>query len=237
MSEENTDPNNGGEGEAPTVESLAAALAEKESEIAKLTEKRGIAESHLNKTQKSLSEMQAKFAEIEAAREKANEEAARVKAKAGDTTALEESWQNKYNKLDESKSSEVSQYKDMVVGLTSKAEATKLASKLFGDKADLLQVHVESRIKTEFTEDGPKIRVLDALGQPSALSLDELYEEFKTDDKFAPFVIASKASGGGATGGNKSGGGATQKTMPLDEFLKLPESGRKEFKKNGGKTT
>ena len=233
MSDENQNANAGdGANEQPTVETLTKQLEEIKAENAKLAEKRGIAESHLNKTTKSLSEMQAKFAEIEAEREKAAEEAARNKAKTGDTEALEKSYQSKIAKIEESKDSEVSKFREMVVGLTSKAEATKLAAKLFGDRSELLQVHVESRLKTEFTEDGPKIRVLDAMGQPSALSLDELYEEIKTDDRFAPFVVASRASGGGATGGNKGGGGATRRKMTSSEYNALSQEERTALGKN-----
>jgi hypothetical protein len=62
---------------------------------------------------------------------------------------------------------------------------------------------VTQRLTYEISDGKPKVRVLED-GKPSAKSLDDLKEEFKTSQKFAPFVVGSKATGPGGHG--KPGG-------------------------------
>jgi hypothetical protein len=63
--------------------------------------------------------------------------------------------------------------------------------------------------------------VKDSEGKPSALTVDELKKEIMADAAFAPLIVGSKATGGGASGGK--GGGAAKTgdviSMSKDERL------------------
>lgn len=88
------------------------------------------------------------------------------------------------------------------------AAATAIASEISKSPA-LLLPHIKSRLTVDLSGDEPAVKVLDAKGQPSALSLDQLKAEFVANKDFSAIIIASRASGGA---GNRapaaSGGGA-----------------------------
>lgn len=77
----------------------------------------------------------------------------------------------------------------------------------------MLLPHITSRLSVETIDGQPQIRVKDLQGNLSALSLDELKNEFRSNAAFKPLIAASNASGGGANGGQ--GGGATKKPSEL----------------------
>ena len=96
-------------------------------------------------------------------------------------------------------------------------------------KSDLLR-----QTKSEIVDGKRKVRVLDADGNPTADSLDDLVRNTLDNKRMAPFVIASKATGSGATG---RGGSAAVKEMKRSEFHQLPHAERHQFMKDGGKLT
>lgn len=161
--------------------------------------------------------------------EKARMEAAK---KGGDVEALEKSWQEKLNAMIAEKDAEASQYKQMVTGLTVGATAIRLAAEVFGDHADLMMPHVNSRLSTEITEGKPKVRVLDTEGKPTAMSIQDLAKEFRDNPKFAPFVIGSRSSGGAPHG---TGKGVGAQTMTRSSFDALSPKQRAEFARGGGR--
>lgn len=215
------------EGQQQTPEQIA-------EELKRISAKYDLEKKHRKTAETKLSELEKWRQEQEAAQAERDEETARKQAEKGDTKALEDSWKGKLTKTEEKYKGELSKRDQMIADLTVKADASRLASQVFGEQADVMLHHVEKRLKVEYTEDGPKTRVLDESGQPSALNLDELANELKSAPRFAPFVVATKATGSGAQGG-KGGGGAPQKTMPSADFYKLPEPERKAFIKSGGK--
>lgn len=145
--------------------------------------------------------------EKKAAKEEA--EKARIDAakKGGDIEALEDSWREKYLSNESAKNLEVEQFKKMVSGLTVGAAAATISADVFGSNAEIMLHHVNQRLGYEIVDGHPKVRVL-VDGKPSALTVDELKAEFKASAKFAPFVVATRASG---AGGHGSGGGASGK--------------------------
>lgn len=215
--------------EGVTVESLQA-------EIARIKAKKDLEAKHRKTAETKLSELEKWRQEQEEAQASREEEAARKKAEGGDTKALEESWKQKLSKTEQKYLADLSKRDEMIAGLTVKADASRVASEVFGDKAELMLHHVQSRLKVELGEDGAKTRVLDESGQPSALELDELIAELKSNPKFAPFVVATKATGSGAQGGKK-GGSATSKMIPRSEFYAKSEPERKDLMKQGYKLT
>lgn len=175
-------------------------------------------------------EAQRKAKEAEEAAKAAAEEAAR---KSGDVSALEKSWQEKlaatesnYKNINESLTKQIH-------GLTVGQTATKLAAELaISGSADVLLPHIQSRLTVEIKDGAPSVRVLDLQGKPTAMTVEELKQEFVSNKAFAPLIAASKATGGGASG---SGSGGAAKTMKRDQFETMNPAQKMDFIKSGGK--
>jgi hypothetical protein len=154
------------------------------------------------------------------ARKTAEAEAKRLKEKldtitqtdaerAGDVEALEKSWKKKLTDADAVHQGELAKKDAFIKDTLVDSIALKLASDLAGDNATIILPHIKQRLQADMSGSKPMTRVLDKNGEPSALSVEELKAEFANDKRFAPVVIASKASGGGAAGrGNGQNGGA-----------------------------
>lgn len=159
---------------------------------------------------------------------KAKEEADRVAAeaakKSGDVETLEKSWQEKLNSEVTAREQKLKDYETMLSVMTVGSEATRLAAEVFGDHSEIMMPHIKSRLSYEIVDGHPKVRVLDSEGRPTAASVDDLKNEFKNSDKFAPFVVGSRASGAGAHS-NRQGGGAVKKfnEMTGEELKELRE--------------
>lgn len=99
-----------------------------------------------------------------------------------------------------------------------KTKALEIASKLFGTNAALMLPHVEQRLGI-VGDDAPTLAIIDlTTGQQS---LDQNFENFEkalsTHPNFAPMVVVSHASGGGANDGGTSTGlpsGTTSEGKP-----------------------
>lgn len=157
-----------------------------------------------NTLSERLAKLEANNRDLLGEKKAAKEEAERIKLEAakkgGDIEALEKSWQEKYMSAESAKNLEVEQYKKMVSGLTVGAAAATIAADVFGANAELMMHHVNARLGYEVVDGQPRVRVLDLTGKPCALTVDELKNEFKASAKFAPFVVATRASGAGAHG-------------------------------------
>ncbi|MEO1108270.1 MAG: hypothetical protein AAFX90_10140 [Pseudomonadota bacterium] len=169
---------------------------------------------------------QAKAKEAEEVAAKAAEEAAK---KAGDIEALEKSWGEKLNKAVGDKDAKIAGLEKTVDTLTVGAKATEIAAELaVQGSASVLERIVRDRLSVEMTETGPLIRVKDAQGQPSALSIDELKSELSNDEALKPLIVGSKASGGGAAGAGggagKSNGLAGAISAAVPGFSNLPKT-------------
>lgn len=155
--------------------------------------------------------------ETKEAKRKAREEAEAAKLaiedaarKSGDVAALEKSWQEKLDKQKSDYDAALSGANAQLVSLTVGATAQKLAADLaVPGSADVLLPHIKSRLAYQ---DG-KLSVLDAEGKPSASTVEELAKEIATNKAFAPLIVASHATGGGASG---SKGGAQEKPAKAD---------------------
>jgi hypothetical protein len=155
---------------------------------------------------------------------KAREAAERAAKASGDIEALEQSWrirlETETGSLKGENTKLVSQLESLTVGRAATELAAELAVVTNGvSSAKALLPHIERRLKMEVGADGEvRVRVLDASGKPSALTLDQLKDEFRNDPVFAPLIAASKAGGSGADGGkDNGGGGATKKFADMTE--------------------
>ena len=158
-------------------------------------------------------EEQAKAKKAEEDRLKAEEEAAK---KSGNVEALDKSWSDKYARRETELNGTIEGLNKQIYQLTVGQTAQKLASELaITGCSDVLLPHITSRLSVETIDGQPQIRVKDLQGNLSALSLDELKNEFRSNAAFKPLIAASNASGGGANGGQ--GGGATKKPSEYTE--------------------
>jgi len=123
--------------------------------------------------------------------------------KAGDVDALEKSWQEKYTALETKLSSERDTYKNKFESAQIDSISNEIGA--LSTKPKWLARDARERLQMDYDSEGnASIRVLGADGKPSAMTVDELKEEFLTNKEYSDIIIASKASGG-ATG---TGGGS-----------------------------
>lgn len=176
---------------------------------------------------------QKKAAEAAEAARLAAEEAAR---KGGDVAALEKSWKEKLAKRDLEHQEETKGLRGIIDRKTVQATASDLAASLAVEgSAKTLLPHIQTRLRTEFRDGEAVVVVLDAAGKPSAMTVQELGQEIASDPAFAPIIVASKATGGGAKGDNGRGGAAVQKTVTRTKFDAMSQHERATFAKSGGK--
>lgn len=149
--------------------------------------------------------------------------------KKGDVDALERSYKDQLEKQKTKFEGMITKFKDMLKKLLVSDIAKTLASEISTSPA-LLLPHIERRLTAELDGDEPITRVLGVDGKPSALSVEQLKQEFVDSKDFAPIIIGSKASGSGGIGGNGGSGGAKK---PADyteqERTQLYQSNRAEF--------
>jgi hypothetical protein len=105
-------------------------------------------------------------------------------------------------------------------------EVDKVATDLFGEDAPIFRHLVEKRIVGTLDDDeNSSIKVLDANGAETDLTLDQLVANLKEDKSLQRFIAASNASGGGSNGQGDGGGAAkTWGEMNADERIALKKS-------------
>lgn len=140
----------------------------------------------------------------------AREAALEAAQKSGDLEALRKSIDAEKAAIREEYSPKLTRYENTIVNLTVGTAAAKFAAEVFGEHAEVMEPHVKARLTHSIDGETATVLVVDPTGKPSAKSLEDLKVEFRADKRFAPFVIGSKASGGGAP--NKGGSGQ----MPSD---------------------
>ena len=118
-----------------------------------------------------------RLAALEAERQQALEDNARAK---GDVEAIEKSYQEKMTKLDTDYGGQVSTLQKQIYDLTVGQAANNLANELsIKGSAIALLPHIQNRLSLEQLEDGQqKIRVLDANGNKTGMTLEDLKQEF-----------------------------------------------------------
>lgn len=128
----------------------------------------------------------------------------------GDVAALEASWKQQAEDRENAAKGETKKVKAQLAKVMRDDVAHQIATRI-SPKPAIILPHILNRLKAEIPDDGdPLTRVLDKDGKPSALSISQLEQEFVSNPDFAGIIIASRASGGGASGDQNSGG-ATKK--------------------------
>lgn len=127
----------------------------------------------------------------------------------GDVEKLEGSWKQKLEKREKELTDQLNALNGSLQTMLVDNVAQGLASKI-SKSPELILPHIKGRLKAELVEGKPTTRVLDREGNISALGINELEAELVANPTFAPIIIGSKASGGGA-GGGQGGSGAPSK--------------------------
>lgn len=157
-----------------------------------------------------LKQFKGKAREQEEAARKAAEEAAK---KSGDIDALEKSWQEKLDKANADSQAANEKLQASLNGLLVDNVAQKLASEIgLQGSESILIPHIKQRLAAEERDGQHRTVVRDLEGKASALTLEELKNEFINNPAFAPVIVGSKANGGGATNGQ--GGAAHTSNTP-----------------------
>lgn len=131
------------------------------------------------------------------------EEAARQK---GDWQALEDSYKEKLSAKELEFSTQAETLRKQVYKLTVGEQAIKLAAEISKPHAQaIMSRFIEERLTLD---ENNNVRVLDLQGKPSAMTIDDLKQEFKASAMFQDIVVINNSSGGGATGGGFGGGAA-----------------------------
>lgn len=165
-----------------------------------------------DEAKRKLAEADAEKAKAAKAEQDAKDELAR---KAGDIAAIEKSWEAKVIAAKDEAKAEIAKLKKQIEDLTINVKVTALAGEI-STVPELIEPLIRNRLKLELDGETAVIRVLDADGKASALSLDDLKKEFVANPKYASIIKANSASGGGA-GPNAPGGGADKKFQDLTE--------------------
>jgi hypothetical protein len=152
-----------------------------------------------------------KLKDIEDAQKAKDEEIAR---KSGDLVALEKSYKDKAE-TDVAKEREKVKKRDAVIErVTVDAAAKDLAHKI-SNAPNLILPHIRSRMRVEWNDDEPVARILDNTGKPSAMTLDDLGNEFVANKDFSAIILSSRATGGARV--PTTGGGAPNVPNPLHQ--------------------
>lgn len=133
----------------------------------------------------------------------------------GDVDKLENSWKEKLSKLQTDKDAQIAARDTTLQEILVDNKAIAIANAI-SNAPHLMIPHVKARLKAEMQDGKFVTRVLDKEGKPSALGIEELQKELVADKQFAPIIIQSKASGGGASGSN-GGSGAPPTEQKFDE--------------------
>jgi len=168
------------------------------------------AKDHEKNARKSAEEkatsLEAQIAELTGQIEQINDDKSRGN---GDVEALENSWKTKLSNRENELTGQIDTLKGSLNELLIDSVAGRMAAEIATEgSAGVLVPHIQNRLGVE-ERDGKMITVVkDSSGKPSATTVDELRQEFKDNPVFAPVIVGSKASGGGASGGD--GGGASK---------------------------
>ena len=143
-----------------------------------------------------------------------------LEARAGKPSDIEKSWEKKLTAKENEFKGQLDGLKGQLRTILVDNVATQLAAEI-SISPELVLPHIKSRLTIEESDGKHITRVLDSEGKASAMSVNELKSEFLANEKFAPIIRASSASGGGASGSGKGGSGGAKKFSEMSESEKV----------------
>jgi len=135
--------------------------------------------------------------------------------KRGDIATLEKSWQAKLADTEKALTEKLSKKDAYLKNTLVDSVAQQIASKISTSPA-LIMPHIKARLIADLDGDTPSTKVLDANGQLSALTIEELQNEFVTNPDFGAIIIGSKATGSRAPSQNVPQNRAFGSDKPTD---------------------
>ena len=155
------------------------------------------------------------LAESKSAKQKAREIEERARQEAEQRAKEENDYRSLYESSEAERSKalkELDEVRSNIAREKTDTAAMKLAAELAdGHNAELLSTFIKGRIRFD---DG-KIQVLDATGNPTVSTVEDLKKEFQTSGRYDSLLRGNKAGGGGAAPSN--GGGAAKKLSEMTE--------------------
>ena len=121
--------------------------------------------------------------------------------KRGDIETLEKSWKSKLDETTKGLTEKLSKKDSYIKSALVDNVAQQLASKISTSPA-LIMPHIKARLTADLDGDAPSTKVLDKDGKLSALTVDDLANEFVTNPDFGAIIIGSKACGSRAPSQN-----------------------------------
>lgn len=118
-------------------------------------------------------------------------------------------WQGKLTEATAAANAKIDKLTGHVRKTTVDDVAFKMASEI-STSPKLLAPHIASRLQADFEGDAPVTKILDASGQVSKISLDDLKKEFVDNKDFSAIIKGSGASGGGAGSQARQNSGSAQ---------------------------
>lgn len=116
-----------------------------------------------------------------------------------DVEGLENSWKTKVADAKTEGEQKATKYQTQLQKVLVKDRAFALAVKI-STSPELLAPVIEARLAADEQEGEMVTRVKGADGKMSALTLDDLEKEIRANKSYAPILIGSKGTGGGANG-------------------------------------
>ena len=119
--------------------------------------------------------------------------------KSSDKDALLKSWQEKCSKLE----SEIKKRDQHVLQSRLDSLVTEYASKINPEVPELFKPMIEKRIRATLNDSGQlSVHCLDANGNPTAQTPDEVIKEILANKKYSKYIVANQASGSSSESSN-----------------------------------
>jgi len=148
---------------------------------------------------------------------------------------LEAAWQKKYDSALKTKDGELQTLRNFAEEQTVGRMAVEIAGKLAAPGSEsVILPHVQKRMRAEWVDGKPVVKILDANGAVSAATSDELMSEFRGDAAFAPILAKVNKSAGGGTAGTNTNGLPNGKTVDFASFRAMSQDARRSFLDDGG---
>lgn len=133
---------------------------------------------------------------------------------------IEKRWKDKYEKREKELSDQINGMTSEIDRLLVEDVADKLAADL-SDTPAILKPHIKTRLMSEKNSEGKWVTsVKDSNGESSAMTLEELANEFRSNKDFAPAIRGGQGSGSGANGGQGGSGNGNGQKLEKPDFTK-----------------
>lgn len=188
-----------------------------------------------SKVDQLLTEKKQAKSQAEQAAEAARIALEEVARKTGDVQALEQSLSKKYQSEIELRDSEIQKRDQRILGGAKSGVIAELSGKFVAP--DAAKLMLGSLVDVSYDENGEVVTVFKGLdGQPVGTSQKDFEAYLAKEKAFAPTLVGTTSTGGGATGSSGRGGAAT-KVVSRQQFDGMSQADRQAHVKAGGQVS